>query len=277
MCWRVTPGGRPQAAGAAGRPRPRANGRLTLSMLGLGLAAPGRGAALGPPPAPALLPLAQAYTAAWNAHDLGAVLALFAPDAVVRERWGEVPPAVWDTRDPRVARAYLDDSSSGEAYATHGFAWASGRPQIAAWAAARFAEHHRVATDQPRAAGDTVGWRYRELVDPFQGTPGFSPTGGSAEAVVRDGRIAVLTLVRSPESGGGGAKRTRPWPPCGRRPATPRRAGTGRALRPRPPGLSGGRRRRTARRGLAPGAGRPRRAGRRHRGAAPPGGPGGGA
>ena len=34
--------------------------------------------------------MAAAYTAAWNAHDLPAVLAGFAPDAVVRERRGAV-------------------------------------------------------------------------------------------------------------------------------------------------------------------------------------------
>ena len=55
----------------------------------------------------ALVPVAEAYVAAWNAHDLPAVLALFAPDAVVRERRGAVPAAVWDTRDPQVVRAYL--------------------------------------------------------------------------------------------------------------------------------------------------------------------------
>jgi hypothetical protein len=169
-------------------------------VLGLGLLAPGRSAAQGSPPAPALIPVAQAYTAAWNAHDLAAVLACFAPDAIVRERWGAVPPDVWDTRDPRVARAYLDNAFAGEAYATHGFAWATGRPEIAAWAAARFAQRHRFATDQHHATGDTVAWRYQEFVDPFQRTPGFSPTEGSAEAVVRDGRITVLTLVQSPAS-----------------------------------------------------------------------------
>jgi LPXTG-motif cell wall-anchored protein len=45
-----------------------------------------------------------------------------------------------------------------------------------------------------------VGWPYRAFLDPFQGTPGFSPTEGSAEAVVRDGRITRLTLVESPTS-----------------------------------------------------------------------------
>jgi MYXO-CTERM domain-containing protein len=149
---------------------------------------------------PAPVPVARAYTAAWNAHDLPAVLALFAPGAVVRERWGAVPPAVWDTGDPRVARAYLDDSRFGEAYDTHGFAWASGRRQIAAWAAARFAQHHRFAAGPYHATGETAGWPYREFMDPYQLLPGVGPLEGDAEAVVRDGRITVLSLVVSPAS-----------------------------------------------------------------------------
>ena len=60
--------------------------------LASGLVTPGRGAALAPPSAPDVLPVARAYTAAWNAHDLAAVLALFAPDAILRERWGASPP-----------------------------------------------------------------------------------------------------------------------------------------------------------------------------------------
>jgi MYXO-CTERM domain-containing protein len=173
---------------------------LPILVLALGLGVPGRSAAQGSPPDPDLVQFAGAYTAAWNAHDLPAVLALFAPGAVVRERWGAVPPAVWDTRDPRVARAYLEDSLFGEAYDTHGFAWASGHRQIAAWAAARFAQHHRFAAGPYHAAGETVGWPYREFTDPYQLLPGVGPLEGDAEAVVRDGRITVLSLVVSPAS-----------------------------------------------------------------------------
>jgi hypothetical protein len=115
-----------------------------------------------------LVPVAEAYTAAWNAHDLPAVLALFAPDAVVRERRGDVPPHVWDTHDPQVVATYLEDSHDGATYDTHGLTWVTGRQPIAAWAAARFAWNHRYAVGQPRAAGATVGWPYREYADPFQ-------------------------------------------------------------------------------------------------------------
>jgi MYXO-CTERM domain-containing protein len=144
--------------------------------------------------------VAAAYLAAWNAHDLDAVLALFAPDAVVRERWGPVPPEVWETREPQVVRAYLEGSHDGDNYDTHGFAWVTGRPAIAAWAAARFAQHHRFQAGPYRGAGDTVSWRYQEFVDPFQRTPGASPLDGDAEAVVQGGRIAVLSLVQAPAS-----------------------------------------------------------------------------
>jgi len=174
---------------------------LPLLALGLGLVVPGRSAAQAPPvPAPALIPVAAAYTAAWNAHDLPAVLALFAPDAVVRERRGDVPAAVRDARDPQVVRNYLDGTLNGDHYDTGGLVWAMGHRQIAAWAAARFAQHHRFAVGPPRAAGDTVGWPYREYADPFQFVRGFSPTEGHAEAVVRGSRITVLTLVESPAS-----------------------------------------------------------------------------
>ena len=58
----------------------------------------------------------------------------------------------------------------------------------------------RLEADPYRAAGDTVGWAYREFADPYQLVPGFSPTEGDADAVVRGGRITALTLVVSPES-----------------------------------------------------------------------------
>jgi len=181
--------------------RRAARAALPVLALALGLLAPGQSAAQGTLlPARELVPLAEAYSAAWNARDLPAVLALFAPDAVVRERRGDVPPAVWDTRDPQVVRTYLDGALNGDHYDTGGLVWAMGHRQIAAWAAARFAQHHRYAVGPPRPAGDTVGWPYREYADPFQFVRGFSPTEGDAEAVVRFGRITVLTLVESPAS-----------------------------------------------------------------------------
>jgi hypothetical protein len=175
---------------------------VAAAAVGVALA-PGiaRGAAAagpdGPDPDPAAA--ARAFGAAWNAHDLEAVLAGFAPDAVVRERRGAVPAAVWDTRDPLVVRAYLD-AADGAAADTHGLTWVTGRQQIAAWAAAHFARAHRFAAGPYRAAGATVGWPYREVVDPYQRLPGVDPTEGTAEAEVRGGVITRLTLVQSPAS-----------------------------------------------------------------------------
>lgn len=147
-----------------------------------------------------LVAVAEAYTAAWNAHDLPAVLARFAPDAVVRERTGVVPADVWDTRDPRVVRAYLDGPSDPHDDHSGALTWMMGHRQIAAWAAGSFARHSRLVADPYRAAGDTVGWSYQEFADPFQQIPGVGPVEGEAEAVVRGGRIAVLSLVQAPAS-----------------------------------------------------------------------------
>jgi hypothetical protein len=144
--------------------------------------------------------VARAFDAAWNAHDLDAVLVLFAADAVVRDRWGAVPPAVWETHDPAVVRKFFEDSHDGDNYDTGGLTWASGQEEITAWAAARFAQHHRFVAVGYRPVGATVRWDFQEFVDPFQRTPGVSPTEGTAAAAIRDGTIRRLTLVQSPES-----------------------------------------------------------------------------
>ena len=178
---------------------------VLVLALALGLLTPGLSAAQGPPPTPDPVAVAEAYTAAWNAHDLPAVLALFAPDAVVRERWGAVPPAVWDTRDPQVVRDYLEGAHDAHDGSRTGstpghLVWVTGHQEIAAWAALAFARRHRIAVGLPRAAGDTAGWPYREFADPYQLLPGVGPTEGDAEAVLRGGRITVLTLIVSPAS-----------------------------------------------------------------------------
>ena len=150
--------------------------------------------------APDLLPVAQAYTAAWNAHDLAAVLACFAPEAIVRERRGGVPLHVWDSRDPQVVHEYLRTTNDGHEDDINVFTWATGQQQIASWAATRFAQRHRMAAGEYRAAGDTVSWPYQQFSDPYQSTSGVGPLEGTAEAVVRGGRITLLTLVLSPGS-----------------------------------------------------------------------------
>jgi hypothetical protein len=107
---------------------------------------------------------------------------------------------VWDTRDPQVVRAYLILAPGGDTDDPSAFQWVTGRPQIAAWAAARFAQRHHYAVGAYRAAGDTVAWPYQEFVDPVQRLPGVGPVEGTAEAVVRGGTITRLTFVQSPES-----------------------------------------------------------------------------
>jgi ketosteroid isomerase-like protein len=144
--------------------------------------------------------LAWAFTAAWNAQDLDAVLACFAPDAVVRERRGDVPAHVWDVRDPQVVRAYLDDAPESRNYDACALVWVTGRRQIAAWAAARFARRDRFVAGPYRPTGDTVNWSYQAIDDLAQRLLGVGPLEGDAEAVVRGGRITVLTLVVSPEA-----------------------------------------------------------------------------
>jgi hypothetical protein len=46
------------------------------------------GAQEPPPPVPDVVPFVEAYTAAWNAHDLDALLALFAPNAAIAFDYG---------------------------------------------------------------------------------------------------------------------------------------------------------------------------------------------
>jgi hypothetical protein len=150
--------------------------------------------------APNLLPLAQAYTAAWNAHDLDAVLAFFVPDAIVRERRGDVPLEVWDAHDPQVVGAYLNATLDGNNLDPTPLRWVTGHQQIGAWATARFARRHRVAVGQYHVIGDTVRWPYQEGSDPFQSMPGVGLLEGTTEAEVRGGRITLLTVVLSPAS-----------------------------------------------------------------------------
>jgi len=178
------------AAAAAG-----GGGAIAPGVARAGAAAAGRAG-----PDPDRVAFARAFSAAWSARDLAAVLALLAPDAVVRERHGEVPAAVWDARDPQVVRAYLDGAHDGDSYATNGFVWATGPQPLAAWVAARFARDHRVVPDSLRVTGDTVAWRYQELLDPLQVPLGLAPLEGDAEAVVRGGRITVISLVVAPEA-----------------------------------------------------------------------------
>ena len=182
----------------------RAPGLAVRAVRAVLVAAALAGGVVAPRPlhaqAPDLVPVAPAYTAAWNAHDLPAVLALFAPDAVVRERGGRCRPPCGTPATHGSCRTTWTLASDGANSDPSNLVWVAGHPQIAAWAAARFAQQHRFAAGPYHAAGDTVGWPYREFVDPYQRLPGVGPLEGDAEAVVRDGRITRLTLLLSPAS-----------------------------------------------------------------------------
>jgi len=141
-----------------------------------------------------LVAFARAYTAAWNAHDLEAVLARFGPDAVVRRRSEEVPEAVWDAQEQWIVDSFVDASPGA------GFAWVRGSASIRAWARDLFRLGHRTEAAEYRAEGATATWRYRDFDGPPQALHGLGPVEGTAQAEIRAGRIVRLTRVDDPAS-----------------------------------------------------------------------------
>lgn len=124
-----------------------------------------------------LAPFAQAYNAAWNARDLDAVLAFFAPDAIVLDTVADSdkPPASWVGEDAiraRMRTAFLAQS------------------------------HVDTSTYQTSAqrSGETVTWRYRLWENPYQQWPGVEPVDGTAEAVVQAGQIIRLRTAHDSDS-----------------------------------------------------------------------------
>jgi hypothetical protein len=139
------------------------------------------------------LALAAAYTTAWNAGDLDAVVALFDADAVVRQRGAEI-----DVHGPNVAvrdafGVRLDFVGDPPAADAGGVIWARGRPEIRAWARRLVADGHQVEAANYQAVDDTVRWDYRATTDLFRRLPGVGPSGGTAELTVRAGAIVALT------------------------------------------------------------------------------------
>jgi hypothetical protein len=142
--------------------------------------------------------LVAAYTVAWNAGDLEAVLALFAEDAVVRQRGAEIelsgPHVV--VRDAfGVPLQYVGDPPPGDSSAV---VWAAGRPQIRTWARRLLEAGHRIEAENLRAAGDAVSWDYRATTDLSRNVAGLGPTGGTAELTLRASEIATLTIESDP-------------------------------------------------------------------------------
>jgi hypothetical protein len=188
--------------GWARRVRPAARPtQLVLALaLALALLASGpRAARAGAPEAAlaheaALAALATAYTAAWNAEDLDAVVALFAADGAVRQRDPEIGahgPTVVVRDSYGRALSYDGDPPPGD---REGVTWAADRAWVRAWARPLLAAHHRVAATGHRVSGDTVTWEYQAVLGDAR-TPGVTPSAGTAELAVRGGQIAALTLT----------------------------------------------------------------------------------
>ena len=260
---------------------------LAAAALAGGGAAPARAQA----PEPDLVAFARAFNAAWNAHDVEAVVALLRPGR--HDPADSAPSLVSGAADESGAAPGTEDTygagprslAVGQAapdWAGGDVLWAAGPPGVRAWLPRLFAAGHRVEASAYRAEGDTVTWRYRAFADPYQGVAGVEPVEGEAELVVRAGRVAAFafaseeaTVARrtrqldaalSARTRGGGRRARRPGRvPAGRRP------GAAGPLAPDPPlllgllgaaalaGVVGARRRH--RRGAAPPPGAPRPAG----------------
>jgi hypothetical protein len=123
-----------------------------------------------------------------------AVLAFFAPDAIVRHRGATIPEGFW-------ARATTLSGAQGRTGGwDHGLAWVRGAAGISDLAERAFRAHAHADTDTYQATGETVTWRYRLSEDPFQQLPRVWPVEGAAEAVVRGGQIVLLSTVHDANS-----------------------------------------------------------------------------
>ena len=175
--------------------RPR---RVLVPVLALaaGLVIPGRSAAQGIAASEgSLVFLARAYTAAWNAHDLEAALACFAPDAVITCGEAGLRVAVWEA-----AREATTHGDGGHGEDTEGVYAIPGTAAIQAHLRAQVVWQGHVEAWDYRAAGSGVTWSYRrsEAAEPH--VPGIRPVEGTAEASVRAGRIMRLRLAHDPGS-----------------------------------------------------------------------------
>jgi ketosteroid isomerase-like protein len=108
--------------------------------------------------------LAQSFDAAWNAHDMNAVMGFFADDAIVR--LAPPPP-------------------DGGIY--------SGKAAIRAWAETLMPGFH-VESTAHCATGDQVTWSFRVSCDSFQAM-GVNPVTGRADALVRGDKIKSFTVT----------------------------------------------------------------------------------
>jgi hypothetical protein len=146
--------------------------------------------------------LVRSFGVAWNAHDIDAVVAHFAPDAVVRQSTGVTVTVSYyasgmdgfvDLRD--VFGARLTASPSQAPFAVEGGAavW-RGQTGVREWARLLFTLRHRAEVTGYATADGRVTWRYRAHVDPYQTIPGVPRAEGTAAATVRGGWITELSL-----------------------------------------------------------------------------------
>jgi hypothetical protein len=168
--------------------------------LALGCAAPvPAGVALADADAPELA-LARAFGAAWNDGDLDAVVALFAEDAVVRQRGAEIEHyganvVISDAFGVRLV--FVGDPPASDAA---GVVWARGRPELRTWARRLLAAGHRFEAANHRAGSDAVRWDYRATTDLARRWPWLRPAAGTAELTARAGLIVTLTTESDPAS-----------------------------------------------------------------------------
>jgi hypothetical protein len=154
------------------------------------------------------LSVARAFDTAWNRHDLDAVVAAFAPDAVVRQATTFTSSGGGHVVVADVYGARLQYGVGAEPYTVEGdeVVW-RGRAAIRLWAVALFALRHRADASGftfARGPGDlgdggegderNVAWLYRAHVDFFQAIPGVPPAEGTATVTVRAGAITALAL-----------------------------------------------------------------------------------
>jgi ketosteroid isomerase-like protein len=117
------------------------------------------------PPAQDPLSIVQELDAACNAHDLEAVMALFADDAVVRH----TPP-------PDGVGVYR------------------GKAKIRGWMEPQLPGFH-VVTHDHRTTGDTIRWSATLTDDLLRQIGQDQPVDAQLEAVVRDGKIASFSVT----------------------------------------------------------------------------------
>lgn len=146
------------------------------------------------------LAVARAFNAAWNAHDLGGVMALLGPDPVVRQ---SAPVLTGYDQGMGTADTYGVPAEVEYRAADSGhdpIVLAAGTAEVRAWVAALFAAHHRVEVRSYHAASGQASWDYRAFADPYQQVPGVGPTEGTVTATVQGGTIAALTIASDPAS-----------------------------------------------------------------------------